>query len=244
MLTSSDICKSHLAFWISESLDIFKSDQRFVQPSQNLNGTMLQYDSNVFSHTKYLLLEALECKRIKPSQLSNVSTKSLYESLTETMPPPAVEFLYENREWVLVWKRLHNGVITQSARDTLFFIIHEKFYTRERGHRLMPGRIEDSLCTRCFMKTDTISHKFLYCSHSSESWGLARELIESVQPLCTTESDHSLLNLYFSPFLNENTIQWIIGEFIDFIMNESIESNTKSTRNNLANYLKNRGVEC
>ena len=62
---------------------------------------------------------------------SSVTTKEIYNSYTETMPPPKVELKYPERNWNLVWKRLSNGVLSPTARDKLFYIIHERVPTRE-----------------------------------------------------------------------------------------------------------------
>ena len=108
----------------------------------------------------------------------------------------------------------------------------------------MPGRVADSLCDRCFMQTETISHKFIHCSHSSQSWAFLRELIEKVQPLCIFESDHSILNLYFSPFLNDNSILWLLGEYLDYIENVSVFKKSVSTPHELRLHLKLRWQYC
>ena len=159
------------------------------------------------------------------------------------MTPPAIEFLYVEREWDLVWERLNSGVLTQSARDTLYLIIHEKSFTRERGHRLMPRKVVDSLCLRCSMGTETISHKFLHCPHSKESWKYTRELMERVQPSCIFESDHSLLNLYFTAFINDNSVLWLLGGYLDFLVQESISKCKAVTRSQLHVYLQTRWLE-
>ena len=178
----------------------------YIHQTVSQSGTKQVYNCKFFDHTRDLIVEAIECERLPLKKLETATTKSLYISFTETMPPPAIELTHVDREWDLVWRRLHSGVLTSTSRDTLYLIIHDRLYTRERGHRLMPGRVDDNLCQRCYLGSETISHKFQFCQHSFECWETIRELIDTAQPLCTSESDHSLLNLYFSAFHNDNTI--------------------------------------
>ena len=127
------------------------------------------------------MTEAIKAKVIS-TNLDDVTTRSLYISFIKTLPPPAIEISYVERDWPLVWKRLHNGVFTQSSRDILFLIVHERIYTRERGHRLMPGRVDDNLCLRCFMGSETVQHKYVKCLFLSECWKLLRDFIDNLEP--------------------------------------------------------------
>ena len=169
---------------------------------------------------KDLLLEGFTSERYAATSLHSSSTKNIYISYTETMPPPKVEFKYPDRDWSLVWKRLDNGVLSQAARNQLFFIGHERFPTRERLNRILPNKVESPYCLACPAVLETQFHKFTQCSAVSDGWRAIRELLESIESDFLFETEHSLLHLYFVSSRRENAALWIIGEYVSLVETE------------------------
>ena len=82
-----------------------------------------------------LYMESLASERFSIETLTTTTTKSLYESMTETMPPSAVELKYPERNYDLIWKQLNYPVLEKSTKSVLYLLLHEKYVTRERGFR-------------------------------------------------------------------------------------------------------------
>ena len=94
------------------------------------------------------------------------------------------------------------------------------------------------------MGSETIQHKFVKCLFLSECWKTLRDFIENIEPLSTFESDHSLLNLYFTPFQREISILWLIGEYVAFVDRESLTKNRRVSSPEFCHYLRQRWLEC
>ena len=103
------------------------------------NGRKKEYRPKYFKNMIELLLEAKDSERFSLTSLSKATTKSIFLSYTETMPPAKIEVEYD-RDWKLVWKRLQSRVLQQSSRNLLFMMVHERVFTKARAHYLMPNR--------------------------------------------------------------------------------------------------------
>ena len=140
MLTGSGGAMRHLDFWLGRRLGLnipgFGSDFR------------QRRTPSVCKKILELVTEAVECERVDVDNLKMATTKSIYKSYTETLPPAAVELKYEERDWSLIWLRVWSPVLTPGANNVLFLLVHEKISTKVRGHRLMPGRYENNLFPR------------------------------------------------------------------------------------------------
>ena len=91
--------------------------------------------------------------------------------MRESAPQAQIELDYPEREWQTVWKRLHSGVIVPSASDHLFFIIHERFFTRERAYRLDYYQIDSPSCLFCpNNQVESITHLFCNCLRVLGPW--------------------------------------------------------------------------
>ena len=132
-----------------EDLGTFGFDLKFQHFSRDKKGRKKVYKPKFFKKSCELLLEGLECNRFDINALDDATTKSIYQSYLELMPPPPIEIKYPERDWPKTWLRLNNGVLTPSSRDILYLIVHERVFTRERGHRFIPNLIDSPFCTRC-----------------------------------------------------------------------------------------------
>ena len=244
MLVSPKLCRKHVLFWTGGSLEQLNIDPIFCHFKTTPRGSTRPYNPKLFKTSVSLFNEACLSQRFSINRLSDISTKELYLSYTETMPPPKVELKYIDRDWPLIWKRVNSGVLQPSARNILFLIVHEKLATRERGHRILGHIYESPLCQSCFREPETIMHKIALCKHVKEAWDSLRELMESIDQLVLFESDHSLLNLCFTRLLEEDTILWLLGEYVCFINTEVIINSRIATRQNLFGHLEARRQSC
>ena len=191
-----------------------------------------------------LLQEGLQCERFDRGDLTSVTTKSLYISFTETMPPPMIELKYADMNWLLIWSRLCSGVLSPTARNYLFLIIHERVSTRERCHRLAPNIYESPTCLKCFMESESINHRYLYCSAISRCWDKLRELLLNLDFNFVFEADQAFLNLSFTESLRSPAVLWLIGEYVCFIEKESVLRNRRLTSEELMYFLTTSISEC
>ena len=124
-------------------------------------------------------------------------------------------------------------------------IIHGKGSTRERGHRILPNTYESPQCLNCLAGCDeTILHRYTQCVWVRDTWGLVRELLESLDALILFESDHSLINLYFDTVIvREEPFIWILGEYLTYIEREVILNNRRVNRVEFIGYLKAKRIE-
>ena len=242
MVLSSKSSRDHIGFWIGGSLEFFGFQDVYQHFTLNHNKARQSYCPKVFNKMKDLLVEGYACERYSVSSPLTVSTKEIYKSFTDTMPPPKVEFKYPDRDWILVWRRLNNGVISQIARNYLYFIIHERVPTKERLHRF--SRIESPTCIICMDGPESQHHRYVLCRAVSEAWLTIRDLIESVDFELVFESDCSLLHFYFNSTCRENAVLWLIGEYVSLVESEVVLKNNSLSSKKIIDHLSTRQLEC
>ena len=174
-----------------------------------------------------LLQESIQSERFDLQNMRSVTTKSLYLSFTETMPPPKIELKYDFMNWKCIWSCLCNGVFSPQARNYMYLIIHERVCTRERCHRLAPNLYESPTCLKCFADPETIGHRYQHCQAVSQSWGQLRELLENLDFNIVFEADTAILNLSFVQTSREPAVLWLLGEYICFIEKEIVLYNRR-----------------
>ena len=68
-------------------------------------------------------------------------------------------------------------------------------------------------------------------------WNKLREILSNLEPDLIFESDHSILNLYFSLTRRENAILWLIGKYLELIEYETISNCRKISEGKLMGWL-------
>ena len=211
---------------------------KHVHFTRNDRGRLVRYVPRFFKYMVTLLNEAIESERFSLTGMLDVTTKGLYESYTETMPPPKVEFTHD-RDWEKIWKRLSNGVLDSISRNYLFLIIHERVGTKERAYRILGGRNDSPLCIRCNdpNSVENQVHRYCYCSWVSDLWCSLLDCLHSLNQLLIFESDNSLLHLYFEPLVREEPVLWLLGEYVSYIEHEVVLKNRKVSREDFFGHL-------
>ena len=133
-----------------------------------------------------LFMEARVSQRFDLSNISAVTSKSLYLSLTETMPPPSVVLKYPDRNFKLVWNRLNSGVLCKLSRNILYLVVHERSWSKEGGFRLNPANmIHHFVLNATFLCTSQlINIPLVNICH------MVSELMESIEPGIIYETDY------------------------------------------------------
>ena len=70
-----------------------------------------------------------------------------------------------------------------------------------------------------------------------------RELIETVYPIIIYETHYALLHLCYARTLRNNTVLWILGEYVNLVDQEDTLKGRKLSRNDVLNCLKSRKLE-
>ena len=149
-----------------------------------------------------------------------------------------------DRNWNEIWKRLNSGVLSSPAKDSLYFIVHERAYTRERGFRLLPNVYETPFCLKCDSNLiESQVHKYCLCSSVSDAWCLVRQLMENLDISIVFESDFSIIHLFYTEPLHGHSVLWLIGEYVCLVESVAIKENKKLSRDILLNHLRQKWLE-
>jgi hypothetical protein len=144
------------------------------------------------------LLEELSANGLLAhDSLREVTAKGLYESFTETPPPPRVEAKLPHLDWPLIWSRLHSSSLTLQERDFMFRLLHNILPVPERMARINPGA--SGLCPRCPDSTASVLHTFTECVHTSDIWLSLFFNIHHFFPVIPTNQELLLLSFQRTP---------------------------------------------
>ena len=73
--------------------------------------------------------------------------------------------------------------------------------------------------------SETQPHKLATCERILPVWNFLREKIEVLEPQLVFESDYNILHLNYPKLVHENTILWLLGQYVDFIEEEVLLKN-------------------
>ena len=160
-----------------------------------------------------LVADARASDIINQSNWKALTSKIIYVQLLKTKPVPKVEqeagISYKD-----VWKRVSSSVLSATARDSLYLLIHNKLPVKERLFRI--GLLVDPYCEVCLSaEICDIEHYFCLCPRVVHVWQGVRNLLEEV--LGGNCSDLDLVNLRFLGAVRERQGVWLIGTFVSWV---------------------------
>ena len=91
MLSSPRNCRDHICFWSEGKLGAFGLDENFKMFVQDNQGRKKKYRPKYFRNMIDLLLEGIQTKIFSLTDLSSATTKIIFHSFTDTMPPPKLQ---------------------------------------------------------------------------------------------------------------------------------------------------------
>ena len=192
-----------------------------------------------------LLVNGLDNGFFLLDNLNETTTKSIYLCMSEGDPPAKVELNYPDRDWQKAWERLNSGILLPLAKEHLFFILHDRVFTRERGYRLQFRNIDSPYCISCSVRSlDTVSHRYCECLKVIDAWNTLRDLLENLDSSLIHERDLSLINLCYLEPLRKHSVLWLIGEYIVLIEQEVIFCDRSISSSKLLSHLRSRWLEC
>ena len=158
----------HIDFWLGSKLGLSQLSSSF----HHLKRNNIDCTPGIFSTALKFITDAISNGRFTVNDIHDITTKQVYMSFVEDLPPPVIEDKFPDRNWSLKWSRLKSGVLSPEARSALYLLLHERVGTRERGNRLKPGRYPSPLCPRCHANNtpETFSHRFIQCFFVNQAW--------------------------------------------------------------------------
>ena len=181
----------------------------------------------VFNYLSELFSEAKSSERFHPEDPLSSTAKSIFLSLTETMPPHNITLKYPERDFKIAWKRLNSGIFSRKSRSLYYLILHERSSTKERGFRLQGNRYDSPHCPKGCNEIESQTHKYATCSVIYTVLCCLRDKVETIEPELVFVSDSDLLHLNFPRLLNDNTIIWLLGQYVEYIEEECVLKNNK-----------------
>ena len=228
----------HIDFWLGSKLDL----PQFSSSYFHLKGNNSDSTPIIFSTAFNYISEGIDEGRYTVSDIKDITTKQLYLSYIEDLPPPVIEDKFPERNWLLKWSRLKSGVLSPESRSILYLLLHERVGTRARGHRLMPGRYPSPLCPRCLTADtpETFCHRFIQCPYVTQAWEWLRSILFKLDPSYCIELDVSVLCLDFEKGMRENAALWAIGTYVDIVEQEVVIKENKLSLASITGIFKQR----
>ena len=236
----------HYDFWLGKRLKLSQVSSHFF----HLKGTVgkeRDNTSSLFLVAFDYVTECLSGDYFTPAETEELTTKQIYSLFLDDLPDPPIKEKFPDQCWSLTWERLKSGVLSPRARGYLYLLklIHDRVGTRERGHRLMPGRFRSPLCIQCETNTlrETSQHRYQQCNNVSEAWNWLYNTMISLDNTLALDDDWSILRLNFSKGLRENAILWLVGNFIEIVEREVVCKNTKLSVRSIRGILQQKKSE-
>ena len=112
-------------------------------------------------------------------EIRSITNKAVYADMTSSLPPPKV-VMEGNKDYRVVWERLHSPVVDFRARDVMFLLLHNKLPVPERLFRIRLRA--DPYCLYCVgAEIGDAVHFFCTCQKTSETWSwVKRQVIKQV----------------------------------------------------------------
>ena len=191
----------HLKYWMGLYLSKIIPQMRTGPHSERI--------PRMYTTTKALLDESV--LELPLEDISKITVKELYQSFTETLPPPKI--IYKRGPgvvWDNVWTNLNHPMLRVKEREMMFLIAHNILPTKERLYRMK--MIDSNMCS-CGGGVESLEHIFFTCVKSQSAWSWMRRKMESVVPATRLFSDQDLLRLDFQ----SKTFLFFINFYFSFI---------------------------
>jgi hypothetical protein len=125
-----------------------------------------------------LLLEVLDLEEVDIGHLSEVSAKTIYATVTETLPPAKIETKMPDISWSRTWTYLQTAGLLSLAVDVVFSLEHNILPLRARLHRI--GVAETAACSHCGAAVEDQLHFFTACPRVAVAWAALATVVGRV----------------------------------------------------------------
>ena len=104
------------------------------------------YTPEYFGHIGEIIADMIVSDTLTVESISCLTNKTVFAEMTSSFPPPKV-VRESDRDYGIVWARLHSAVVDFKARDVMYLLLQNKLPIRERLFRI---RLRpDPYCQTC-----------------------------------------------------------------------------------------------
>ena len=107
----------------------------------------------------------------------------------------------------------------------------------------MRNRYDSPLCSRGCGLVETPVHKISLCTSVSSTWNKLLDLVIYLEPVLVFESSYDILHLNFPETKSDNTILWLLGQYLDYIEDESIIKQNKVNASHFQGYISAKLID-
>ena len=216
-------------------------DSMFQHIAHRSQDNFLDNTPPLYSYALDVINYVIDEGYINIHEIQTVTSKHLYDCHVKELKDPLIVTKYPQRDWNLIWTRLNKGIFSSFSRGILYLIIHQRVGTRERGHRLMPGRYPSPLCTRCASgEIENYMHRYTSCICLSQAWEWLRGIFISLDPMILICDDDDIISLNFTRGFRDNAILWCLGIYLEIVEREVVLKNQSLSIATLKGVLKQR----
>ena len=196
---------SHVVYWIGELLEDLNAE---FGVGEHADVVPVYYD-----FLANLVAESMAAGSVTSENWKSLSNRMIYLEHSQQFPMPKVE-VEAGVSFKAVWQRLSSPVLSSSARDILYLLVHNKLPVRERIFRI--GLAVDPYCDFC---EDAVicdlEHFFCSCLRVSTVWDWLRARLVGVLGWHGAQcSDWDLLNLFLPSSNKEKEAIWLVGTYV------------------------------
>ena len=168
-----------------------------------------------FGHIGEIFADMIATDTLTGDNIRLLTNKDVYAEMTSTFPPPKVARESE-RDYGIVWTRLHSDVVEYRARDIMYLMLHNKLPVQERMFRI---RLRpDPYCQHCVgAEIADVEHFFCSCEKIARLWSWVKCLVEKLLGQRQIISDWDLLNLFLPSSDYEMENVWLVSSYVLYV---------------------------
>ena len=197
----------HIQYWLGLYLGNYLPDLR--------RGPHSEQTPTYYKQFRRLLEEMAQLELIDFQALEEVKVKDIYQSLTETLPPPKVMYKH-NLPWDLIWHRINHVMLGVQQRELLFLLVHNVLPTKERLHRL--NQVDSAACSEGD-GVESVEHLFCTCRRVQVAWAWMRRKLMNRNLALPTVNDFELIHLVngVDSISEEKDLIFLISNYVDVV---------------------------
>ena len=206
LLKSSDKKSvAHIAYWIGDSL----GDLRSGIDSGPHPCSIPEYFATIESMIVFGRIDDI----ISPGNWRHLTNRMIYINGAKSFPVPKVE-LEAGFTFSRVWQLINHSILTPSAQDISFLLVHNKLPVSERLYRI--GLKQDPHCDKCLgLQVNDIEHFFCLCSKVALAWSWVRSELTSL--IGADVPNASLVRYMFPKSPQEKEVVWLLGNYVEMV---------------------------
>ena len=210
MLMKSSYAKSvsHIGYWIGDSLgDLLPG----IDEGQHAD-TINEY----FATLENVLIQGKIDDVITGVSWKRVTNKVIYSEKAKFFPPPKIERDL-GKSLKRVWGFLRPTIVTSTAHDICYLLVHNKLPVRERIFRI--GMVNDPYCPTCpGAQICDVEHFFCYCERLSTVWvWMKAQILELTQQ---SDLDSNIITFAIPKCQYENEVAWLLSSYVEKVWND------------------------